>query len=237
MVKFKNIELFFQSDCCNKTVNRSTEDRAIDSPLVESMPDPPKNLLDIYNKFESMNHLDLQEICVTFKSKYHKMNTGYLHNNFKKWFVKWIKKHLYFKPTYIMIPEFTKAGVIHYHGIIYFDNANDYWTAEIKRLCNNKWGRTQGKKIYNIENYWKYITKDITKQKFSIKMFTNVLCELVVHPREEMNDSNRSRMPKAEDPDSIHSLDPGVDIPSAAVSSKAARSLEQPKHRRLIELE
>ena len=118
-----------------------------------------------------MSHLELHEICVTFKPKWHKMNSTYLHNKFKDWFKKFIIKHNYFKPSYLMIPEFNASGIIHYNGIVYFDNANDYWTAELKRLSNNRWGRTLGKKIYNIDNYITYITKDINKQKFSIKHF------------------------------------------------------------------
>lgn len=131
----------------------------------------PKKAIDLLNVFRINKRLPLHEICVTFKPRYHSLNPTVLHNKFKSYFVKKMNELIIFQPSYIMIPEFNKSGILHYHGIIYFDNANDYWCAEIKRIINRTFGNTKGKQVHDIDNYVKYILKDIDKQKFTIKHF------------------------------------------------------------------
>lgn len=152
----------------------------IGEPLVEPIEKKEENLflepdyhvLKILKLISSkLSHLPLEEICVTLKPKFHKHNSTFMHNKIKKFIMNYIKDHSYFKPLMIMIPEFNKSGILHYHGIIYFDNASDYWTADMKRRLNNKFGICCGKKVYNIDNYITYITKDIHNQKFTIRPF------------------------------------------------------------------
>lgn len=141
--------------------------------LVESTPPQitPETDLKANLFFSHKRHLDLQEICITFKPSYHKLNPTVLHNAVHKHIKKYFQKYMYFKPVIYMVPEFNQSGILHYHGIIYFDNSNDYWVADLKRKLNNKYGRTRGKSIHNYDNYIKYIQKDIHKQRFTIKSF------------------------------------------------------------------
>jgi len=166
MVTFKDISIYFKASCCNK----------IDSnPLSNLSPkkSPPSETLEkIYKKFSIYSYVDLQEICVTFSpKKYGEWNNTRIHNFFKKTVIQYCNKYSYFEPSYLFIPEFQKNGMVHYHGIMYFNNANDYWVAEFKRMCSIKFGITAGKTVHNIENYWKYITKDTEQEKFTILPF------------------------------------------------------------------
>lgn len=178
MVKLKNISIYFKSDCCNdnkKDIENQEPNNGMGSLLVEPI---PGRLERFFAWMKKHHKLDLQEICVTFKPKYHNMNMTMLHTKFKKTIQSYMAKYDYFKPVYLFIPEFNKSGMLHYHGVVYFDNANDYWTADLKRKLNSLYGRTEGKKIYNIENYINYIKKDIEKQKFTIKPFCSIHEEL-----------------------------------------------------------
>lgn len=205
MPTLKDISLFFRSDCCNKTVINNGRVPS----LVETL---PEKLDHVYEQFNKLRHLDLQEICITYKPKYHKQNPTYLYTQTRDFITSYMKKHEYFKPLYIFYPEFTSQGILHLHGIVYFDNANDYWTAEIKRILNNKFGLTKGKKIYNLDNYWTYINKDIHKQKFTIQPFHNI--------REEVSSPPT--------PEAMHEVGGEYDSPSARANGCAVRSLEQP---------
>ena len=166
-----DLKVFFE--CCNKT----EPSKKGGSPLVEPPPRPSAEYDSYHNRLKDLAHLDIQEICITYKPAHHKKNPTKLHRETKKFIQKFMKEHDYFKPTYIFIPEFNKAGILHYHGIIYFDNANDFWTAELKRRLNQRYGRTEGKKVHDLTNYWTYMTKDIHKQKFTIKPFTNIIID------------------------------------------------------------
>lgn len=143
------------------------------SPLVETPPPPitPEEDLKAILFWNSKRHLDLQEICITFKPKYHNLNSTYLHNILIKHIKKYLQKYNYFKPVIYLVPEFNNSGILHYHGIVYFDNSNDYWVADLKRRLNAKFGRTTGKSIHNLDNYLKYIQKDLHKQKFTINSY------------------------------------------------------------------
>jgi len=168
MPTFKDISIYFRSDCCNKT----EIDPGIGSvPLVEPM---PENWLHAYEQFKKIQHLDIQEICITYKQKFHTWNPSTLYNQTRDFIQKYTRKYTRFRPLYVFFPEFNSSGVLHLHGIIYFDDANDYWTADLKRMLNNKYGRTVGKRVFNLDNYWLYINKDINKNKFTIQPFTNI---------------------------------------------------------------
>lgn len=145
----------------------------VETPIPPLMPDTDlkANLF-----FSHKRHLDLQEICITFKPSYHTLNPTTLHNAVHRHIKRYLQKYMYFKPVIYIVPEFNQSGILHYHGIVYFDNSNDYWVADLKRKLNNKYGRTKGKKIYNYDNYLKYIQKDIHKQRFTIKsIFINYM--------------------------------------------------------------
>lgn len=160
----KDIDKFFKQQVSQKTV--------IDSGTLSNL--SPADFSAQYTYFSDIKHLDIHEICVTFKPKYHHFNSSILHHKFKDFIKNYSLKYAYFKPVYIFIPEFNSSGILHYHGIIYFDNANDYWTADLKRVLNTKFGRTIGKKVHKFKNYWAYIMKDIHKGKLTIGPFTNV---------------------------------------------------------------
>lgn len=164
-IKDNDLKVFF--NCCNR------KEPSRDSTPLSNLC-PPVTYEEEYKVLQGIEHLDIQEICITYKPKYHKKNPTTLHRETRKYIIRYMKEHEYFKPYYIFVPEFTKAGILHYHGIVYFDNANDYWVADLKRKLGIRFGITQGKAVSNLSNYWKYIMKDTQKQKFTIQVFSNL---------------------------------------------------------------
>ncbi len=102
---------------------------------------------------------DVCGFTLTLKKKYHNDDDKWIHryiqnkiDNSRVW--KGIK--------YIIIPEFTKKGVLHYHGVIW-----DSYQIKVM-TCIKWWRRTFGfakpeLKINNYNNWMKYITKDYNK--------------------------------------------------------------------------
>lgn len=170
-MQLKDISIFFTPKCNNTEVininKQSTVGRV--SSLGETL--PKKRHQQIEQLFSKYKHLPLQEICVTFTTKWRKQNILLLHNNFRNYVDKHFKKHKDKRPLYCFYPEFSPKGYLHYHGIIYFDNANDYWTNETKRLIRNRYGNTEGKQIYNFTNYFTYMTKDKEKDIGNLQSF------------------------------------------------------------------
>lgn len=169
-IKKVNIEIYFNPKYRNDT---NTNDREVQNPLVEPLPLTIHPYVKRY--FKEISRLPIHEICITFKKTYHDMRATALHNKVREYIEKYTKKYEYFKPSYIFCPEYNASGILHYHGIIYFNNSNDYWTADLKRLLNNKFGRTKGKEVYSFKKYWQYMTKDTNKGKFTVRYFHNVV--------------------------------------------------------------
>ncbi len=93
---------------------------------------------------------------LTLKKKYHNDDPLYMHRLIEK---KILGSHIWKNKKYIMFAEFTKKGIIHYHGIFY----NMYQIEFIKMM--NWWKRIFGHVKIEIEirhyDCWiKYITKD-----------------------------------------------------------------------------
>lgn len=175
-MKFKDISLYFKSDCCN-TTEKPIGNTEIGESLVEPI-EKNGTLERAFKFFHKICHLDIQEICCTFKPKYHQFNATALHNLFRKTIKKYFNKYSYFRGSYLFIPEYNSSGILHYHGIVYFHNANEYWSSDLKRMLNNKFGICKGKTVYDIANYKKYITKDLDKEKFTVRPFASTLNNL-----------------------------------------------------------
>lgn len=189
-MKLVNIEKFFCKVQCNKPNNGgeckplsklSTNKETANA--VKNGTDLKDYRMNFQLKYEKHFHqkyqkLELHEFCITFKNKWTKVNVLTLHNNVTKYITKlcqrWEKKLNYQHTMIILYPEFSSSSRFHYHGIAYFDNANEYYIHEFKRLLNNRYGRTTGKRIYNFNNYWKYITKDNEKNKGLIMPYAYV---------------------------------------------------------------
>lgn len=164
---FKDISFYFQPKL---SINGCADSKPLSNPATPK-PDPDYDLNKCFEHFDNNQHLDLHEICITFNNKWIKINALLLHNHLKKYIQSFMAKHRTLRPMYVFMPEFSNAGRLHYHGIIYFDNANDYWTSEFKRLLRNRYGRTEGKKIFNYEAYAAYIRKDEKKDIGNIQPF------------------------------------------------------------------
>lgn len=128
------------------------------SPLVEPLPD-----VGAFWAFADGTTLDWHEICVTLKPKWFDKCAVQMRTLFYEWVRAWYMKHLKYRPHIVCYPEFNKAGIVHWHLMMYVENGNDAWAAEFKRLAGNKWGRTQGKAVFNMSNYKKYMQKDAGK--------------------------------------------------------------------------
>lgn len=167
-------KFLIKSSCCNKSVG-------IGQPLVVPMHPEPAELFRPFIEISQLpqnlqNDIDIHEFTVTFNPrkvtvKIDKAEPGaandYIHDWFTRTITRYIKVYLFKKVktkyNILFVPEFTKAGLIHYHAIAYIENASDYYIAKLKTYCNREYGRCIGKKVYNINNYIKYISKDIGK--------------------------------------------------------------------------
>lgn len=100
-------------------------------------------------------------ITLTFKKKYHNVDPLKLHRDAITLLSEYNKK---FK--YILFPEFTQKGVLHYHGIIW-----DCYQLPFTRMTK-KWSREMGftKNEYEIKHYM-----CLTKNKCTLKETLNSL--------------------------------------------------------------
>ncbi len=96
---------------------------------------------------------------LTLKKKYHTTDDKWMHRQI----IKAIKKsHIWKNKKYIIFPEYTKAGNLHYHGIMY-----DEYPLEVMR-CIKWWRHKYGfakpeLKLKSVDNWIKYITKEHSK--------------------------------------------------------------------------
>lgn len=158
-------KFFLKSNCCIKNINNIT---CIGGSLVEPMPKTQAELISPFIQYKDL----CQELTITFNLT----KLGFspscpdldhvLHNRVKTNIGKYIERYLFPKDIknqtfhLLLMPEYTSAGVLHFHAIVYISNAVEYYIAKLKRYCQTKFGRTLGKKIYNLDNYVTYIFKD-----------------------------------------------------------------------------
>lgn len=98
-------------------------------------------------------------VTLTFKTKFHSDDPRWLH----VYVINLLNRsYLWQHKKYILYPEFTKKGILHYHGCI-----KDIYQCEFIKLCL-WWSRTFGYvkpelTINNFHNWSTYITKDLGK--------------------------------------------------------------------------
>ncbi len=98
-------------------------------------------------------------ITLTLKKKFHSVDPKIMHRAIAK---KLRNSRIWQQYKWILFPEFTKSGVLHYHGVIY-----DVYQLNAIQL-SQWWRRTYGftkleLKIQVFSNWSKYITKDYGK--------------------------------------------------------------------------
>ncbi len=102
---------------------------------------------------------------LTFSKMWHEEDLDTLY----KYFIEYVQKNFGTDTKYIIAPEFTSAGIMHFHGIVY---------SCYQRCVNKKfvdWRKTFGfvKMEYKISEHWeKYITKDMCNIGYPVS--TNV---------------------------------------------------------------
>ena len=142
----------------------------VDKPLANPR---PTDYNHVWTHFENYEHYNLQEVCITLKPKYHQLTSKVMYKDVKAYIHRAFRRLRRLKPSYIFVPEYTRSGVIHFHGIIMFYNCQDteYWISEFKRKLNNKYGNTRGSQVSNLSSYLRYIKKDIQNNKGYIRPF------------------------------------------------------------------
>lgn len=121
-------------------------------------------------RLRTLTHCLLHEMTITLRDKLLNSDKNLLiiHTEIKDYLLKKITKDFVkqgLKEYYLLIiPEFSKAGRLHYHVLMYMESS-EYYYAEIKRHCRRRFGRCEGKEIYNLENMINYTKKDINKNK------------------------------------------------------------------------
>lgn len=112
----------------------------------------------------------LSGFTLTLSKKYHNDDDYWLHCKIRS---ELRKSTVWKNKSYIIFPEFTKKGTLHYHGIMW----NEY-EADVMR-CVKWWRRKYGfvkpeLQINNRKNWLKYITKDYGKVGLCI--ISNKIC-------------------------------------------------------------
>lgn len=115
----------------------------------------------INNKLNKIidNSSDVCGVTLTFRKSYHNDDDKYIH----KLVISTLKKSRIWKnKNYILFPEYTKNGVLHYHGIIW-----DHYQSEVMS-CVKWWRRKYGfvKPELELKNRYRwieYITKNYGK--------------------------------------------------------------------------
>lgn len=174
---FRNIDIFFRSNCCNKTVEPSPCEKA-----AQEMPRflEAKKYLDYISR-QSLLDKDLAKTTITigvqwlgklaYKEQYNEI-------------CKLIKQHIPYNSDseYIYFPELTKSGVIHFHGV----EINTY-EAKFHQSFGLIGSRNLHKKSYlkvnnkrdGISDYLRYIEKD--KNKIDLSFITNIKKKDLIH--------------------------------------------------------
>jgi len=165
---------FFPSKIFNHT---TVMDKSLANPC-------PTNYNHVWDHFENYRDYNLQEVCITLRPKYHQQTSKYMYTDVKTYIQRAFRRLRRLKPSYIFVPEYTKAGIIHFHGLIMFLNCQDteYHIAEFKRKIGNKYGNTKGQQVVNLlppvsdgdGGYLNYLKKDIHKSKSYILPFYKI---------------------------------------------------------------
>ncbi len=120
----------------------------------------PSTRVVLMAKLKTLNNLtQVSGATFTLKRKYHDDDDVWLHRYIHRSI---IRSRIWKDKEFILIPEYTKKGILHYHGVIF----NSYESEVMKMI--KWWRRLYGfvkpeLKIINIENWTKYITKDYGK--------------------------------------------------------------------------
>lgn len=141
-------------------------------------PPCPADYNHVWNHFANYSEVyNLQEVCITFRSKYHQLEASRLYRESKTYLQRYFRRIRKTGVNYIAVPEFNRSGILHYHLLIMFFNVQDteYHIARFKRIVGNKYGRTVGKQAIYLfpsgdgdkkkKGYLKYMQKDINKLK------------------------------------------------------------------------
>ncbi len=114
----------------------------------------------ITRKFKELSLVtQLYGVTLTLKKMYHDDDDTWMH----KYIIdKMNKSRVWKNKNYILIPEYTQQGVLHYHGVIW-----DMYEVNFMKLAK-WWRRTFGYvkpelKIINFNKWIDYITKDYGK--------------------------------------------------------------------------
>lgn len=148
----------FTLDRFFKTSNKRSSDNRVPNPWRNSARKPAD--------LERLENVTYYEMTVTFKpNKYQasKDPNTQIYTLFKDLIERYILRKIHKSQTYYTfyaMPEFTKKGILHFHCVMYFDNANDYHCNNLIVYSNRHFGNTIGKEIYKMENFLKYISKD-----------------------------------------------------------------------------
>lgn len=134
---------------CNSTLKEVTNARKLT--IVQERIMKKLKEIEIYS--------DKCGITLTLKKKYHDDDDIWMHRYIQD---KINKSIIWKKKNYILFPEFTKKGILHYHGVIW----GSYQIEVIKMA--KWWRRSLGfvkleLKINNYKNWMNYITKDYGK--------------------------------------------------------------------------
>lgn len=120
---------------------------------------PSKETINKYLSNVINNYSDIVGFTLTLKKKYHNDDDKYMHRLIEN---KILRSSIWKDKCYIIFPEYTRKGNLHYHGIMW----NQY-EIEVMR-CLKWWRRIFGfakpeLKINSKYNWIKYITKDYMK--------------------------------------------------------------------------
>lgn len=146
----KDISLYFKCSamCCNSEKGLKV--------LVQ----PLQKIEPILEMLNDLKHLEIFEFCVTYQPNPNSNLTN--EYDLREKLDKWVKRNTKKQKNYVILlmPEYSKTGALHWHGMMYFDNANHYHCYKLIRYLNRVIGRTAGEPVKNYENYSNYMLKD-----------------------------------------------------------------------------
>ncbi len=148
------------------SLNKNLEDNKLG---LEILDQTQRKKRDTYNptieciekklKYLINNYSDIGGFTLTLKKKFHGDDDKWLHNHIEETIR---KSRVWKNKEYLLFPEYTKNGVLHYHGIMW-----DEYQIEIMK-CIKWWRRKFGFAKPELElkskyNWIKYITKNYNK--------------------------------------------------------------------------
>lgn len=143
--------------------NKTTINQHSGSPtLSEPRPDSHQLQAIIVEEIVKKIPIDqfLQEVCITLRPTYHNKSSTDVYKLVEGYLTRYHRRYQHTGIKFVFTPEFNKQGILHFHGIVSFNEYTSNNVAEFKRKLNIKFGRTEGKQVQNIAKYIEYITKD-----------------------------------------------------------------------------